>query len=435
VRLYQGWGQANLGIGAVGKAMEGHRKTIEISRSHEIIDYEKRSLFLLSTIMWLWPNRIESEQILNEGINRAKETKDKSLESLILTWAGAEEFCNGSPYKGHQIGVEAERLAYETGDPAVILNARMVLGWTERWLGRPSRAIEVTEGAEELLNNTFNFGLLSKVIQNRAVALAEVGRIDDAMAILKDIIDISEKFGPFLPHASFLNSLGYCYSEIHQYEKAWEYNLRSEKIASEFLEKYPMGALQYAEIAAQARVNLMENLFDQRKMDEAWNSFKSFEEKSKGEEYNCVRYVWESRMYHLASKILINRDHLDQAENLIEENLKRCRSQGTKKREGCLIRLLGEIQIRRNEYESAIERLNDAILILKEVGNPRKLWEAHVSLASVYEKKGRHSEARQQWGNAAEVINNLAKGLSDRELRTGFLQAEPIQEIFSKANA
>jgi tetratricopeptide (TPR) repeat protein len=272
------------------------------------------------------------------------------------------------------------------------------------------------------------------VIQNRGVALAEVGRIEDAMAILRDLIGISDKFGPFLPHASFLNSLGYCYSEIHQYEKAWGYNLRSEEIASKFLEKYPMGALQYAEIAAQARVNLMENLFDQGKVNEAWNRFKSFEKQSKGEEYNCVRYVWESRMYHLATQILIHRNDLDQAENLIEEYLEKTRSQGTKKREGCFMRLLGEVQIRRNEFDKAIENFNDAILILREVGNPRQLWQAHASLGAVFDQLERRSEAQEQWGAAAEVIHNSANGLSDLELREGFLNAEPIQTILYKAS-
>jgi hypothetical protein len=46
---------------------------------------------------------------------------------------------------------------------------------------------------------------------------------------------------------------------------------------------------------------------------------------------------------------------------------------------------------------------------------------------------GRRSEAQEQWGTAAEIIHNTATGLSDRELREGFLNAEPIQEILSKA--
>jgi hypothetical protein len=74
-------------------------------------------------------------------------------------------------------------------------------------------------------------------------------------------------------------------------------------------------------------------------------------------------------------------------------------------------------------------------LILKEVGNPRQLWQAYASLASAYDKLGRESEAREQWGAAAEVIRKTAGGLSDRELREGFLSAKPIRDILAKAGS
>ncbi|MHA2231080.1 MAG: tetratricopeptide repeat protein, partial [Candidatus Hodarchaeales archaeon] len=406
-----------------------------LSQRHGMIDYERRNLSSLASLMFIWPDRAEAERIIEDGITRAKEIEDKPLESHILSWAGTCEFCYGSPYKGHQILVEAERIAMEMEDPIPIFHARVMRGWPERWLGKPAKTIELTEGQIEVLSGMFSFGLLTKAFQNRGVALAEVGRIEEGVAILKHAIDISEKFGPFLPHASFFNSLGYCYAEIYQHKQAWGLNLQSEEIASEFLEKYPMGRLQYAEIAAQARVNLMENLFDQGKVDEAWSRFKSFEEESKGEDYNMVRYVWESRMYYLATQILIHRNDLDRAENLIEKNLERIRSQGTKKREGCFLRLIGEVEIKRNKFENAIENLNEAIRILKEVGNPRQLWQAHTSLASAYDKLGRVNEAREQWGAAGEVIRKTSNGLSDRELREGFLEAKPIREILSKAES
>ena len=97
------------------------------------------------------------------------------------------------------------------------------------------------------------------------------------------------------------------------------------------------------------------------------------------------------------------------------------------------MRLLGEGQIRCSETENAIENFNEAIVILKEVGNPRQLWQAHASLASAYDELGMASEARNQWGEAEEVIRMTANGLSDRELKEGFLRAEPIREILPKA--
>ena len=115
-------------------------------------------------------------------------------------------------------------------------------------------------------------------------------------------------------------------------------------------------------------------------------------------------------------------------------NLEISRREHLRKNEGRFLRLLGEVQIKRNESDNAIHSLREAIGILKEVGNPRQLWQAYASLGSGYDKLQRVSEAREQWGAAAEVIQKTANGLSDRELREGFLSAKPIRDILAKAS-
>jgi tetratricopeptide (TPR) repeat protein len=199
------------------------------------------------------------------------------------------------------------------------------------------------------------------------------------------------------------------------------------------MEQYPMGGLIAGEIVAQANVNLMEDLFDQGNTEEVWNRIKSFEEESRGPGYNRSRDRWEARLDSLTSLILLQREKVDEAEARIAKNLEISRREHTKKIEGRFLRLLGEVQMKRNEFAHVISSISEAILILKEVGNPRQLWEAYTSLASAYDKLRRESEAREQWGAAAEVIHKTANGLSDRELREGFLSAKPIREILAKA--
>ena len=99
------------------------------------------------------------------------------------------------------------------------------------------------------------------------------------------------------------------------------------------------------------------------------------------------------------------------------------------------MRLLGEVQLKRNEPDNAIPSISEAVRILREVGNPRQLWQAHASLASLYGKLGRESEATEQWGAAAEIIHKTANGLSSPELREGFLNAKPIREILANAGS
>ena len=204
-------------------------------------------------------------------------------------------------------------------------------------------------------------------------------------------------------------------------------------MARQFMERFPPGRRQYAEAVAQSSVNLMENLFEQGRLEEAWERMQSLKEESKSQEFDMLRHQWESRMNYLAAQILLARGDLAQAEPFIRENLEIVRRLHAEKREGGFLRLLGEVQMQRGAKEEALQSFTEAIALLQEVGNPRQLWQAHASLASAYEEMGRGGEAKGQWGAAADLIHTVAKGLSDRELQEGFLQAAPIQAILSKA--
>ena len=102
-----------------------------------------------------------------------------------------------------------------------------------------------------------------------------------------------------------------------------------------------------------------------------------------------------------------------------------------KKRQGCFLRLAGELFVKQNEFENALNCLRESIQLLEEVGNPRQLWQAYASLASAFHNAGRSGEARENWGLAADLINNAANRLSDNELKSGFLNADPIKSILS----
>jgi len=435
IRIHRGRARAGFNIGDIDTAAEGYRKLIEISRRQGMLEQERKGLLGLTSMMFMWPVRAEAEQTLEEAISWAKEKGDKALESITLSNMGHCTAGYGETQKANQMLLDAERIAMETGKTVPIFTARLTRSFTERLLGNPKKTVELTEGMFESLRKSYSLGPLMNVILVRGNALAEIGRIEDSIAILRDGIDIFEKFGAFFRLACFHNSLGYCYGEVSLPKHAWKLNLKSEEIARRQMGKYPLGRNMYAEIWAQAAVNLMENLFDQGKVDAAWDRMESFKEESRSNDYDLMRYRWETRMNYLAAQILLFRNEHAKADALIQEGIKTARTQNTKKREGCFLRLLGEIQFSRDEVDNAINSVNEGILVLKEVGNPRQLWEAHASLASGLGKLGRTSDAREHWGTAAEIIQNTANGLSDRELREGFLEAKPIRDILSRAES
>jgi tetratricopeptide (TPR) repeat protein len=138
-------------------------------------------------------------------------------------------------------------------------------------------------------------------------------------------------------------------------------------------------------------------------------------------------------MNYLAAQILLIRNDTAQADAIIQENLKLVKDKLLKKRQGCFLRLAGELLLRQNEFENALDYLRESVHILEEVGNPRQLWQAYASLASAFDNAGRSGEASENWGLAAHMINNTASRLSDNELKSGLLNANPIKKVLTKS--
>ncbi|MFH1242125.1 MAG: adenylate/guanylate cyclase domain-containing protein [Pseudomonadota bacterium] len=442
VRAHQGMAQASQDIGDIDTALREYRRALEISQRHNMIDREMNILSELALTMWWTPVAAIKDEVVRffeSGIARAREVGNKAAESRILTVKGAyismvgRRYRGPERYRGNEILLDSERIALESEDLHAIFLNRGFRALSERWLGRPRKTIELTDGLVAALRGIYNLNRSSPLMFIRGLALAEIGRIEDGIRLLSEGIDICEKFGGSLMLGMFYNALGYCYHEIHHPERAWSFNLKSEEVARRLMEQYPMARQMAGEAAAQANVNLMENLFDQGKLEETWRRMESFREESKSDDYDRNRDQRESRMNYLAAQILLHRNDLGEAETVIKKNLERVRKQKTKKREGGFLRLLGEVQVKRDESENAVVNFSEAIQILNEVSNSRQLWEAHASLASALHRLGSRSEAKDQWGAAAAVIRRQAEGLSDRELKEGFLAAEPVREILSKA--
>ena len=435
-RIHQGLASASVDIGDIDTALDMYGKAIEVCQKHGMTAHEMENLVgVAGARAWAPMEREEVIRSFEEGISRARQVGDKGAESGILAINGFYLCRLSQFYEGHKMILEADAMALQTGDQRAVVRTRIQRALTERWLGNPGKAIELTEGLTDAASKVYNLTQLSGLIFRRGLSLAEIGRIEEAVAALKHGIDLCEKFGGGQYSGRFYNTLGYCYGEIHNPEEAWKWNVKSEGIARKLMEQYPMGRPMAAEIVANAKVNVMENLFDQRNVEEVWDRITSFEEESKSADYNEGRQRWEARLDFLASLILLERENVDQAGVRITKNLESSRRTHMKKIEGRFLRLLGEVQMKRNESDNAIRSLSEAILMLKEVGNPRQLWQAHASLATVYGKLGRGAEAREQWGAAAEAIHKTANGLSGPELREGFLSAKPIREILANVGS
>ena len=385
-----------------------------------------------ATIVFSEADQEQALRFYNDAVDRARAMGRKAEESLILSLKGFYICATGRRYQGCLMIREAEKLALETGDPRTISSVRLSRAMAERWLGLPQKAVELTEGVVEAMLSMFYLELSSLGIYLRGLSLAEIGRIEEALGILRNGIQTCESLGVSAHLGRLYNCLGYCFMEIQQIEKAQELNSLSRELGRALMVGYPAGRQIAGETVAHATVNLMENLFDLGNPDGAWELMKSFEQESQGGDYTRSSDRWGSRMEALAATILLDRGDVAQAERIVLRNLPTAQREHMKKYEGRFLRLMGEVQARRGEFDQARASLNEAIRILGEVGNPRQLWQAHGALASSYERMGRGSEARDQWSKAAEIIRKVDSGLGDRQLGRDFLDARQVREILAK---
>ncbi|MCK5372479.1 MAG: tetratricopeptide repeat protein, partial [Cyclobacteriaceae bacterium] len=84
--------------------------------------------------------------------------------------------------------------------------------------------------------------------------------------------------------------------------------------------------------------------------------------------------------------------------------------------------------------DEAETELNRALTLAKQLGNPTVLWKTHQAMGTLLLEQGKNKEARAEFQAALKIVEGIAEGLTDAELKEGYLKSKPIQELFSQAN-
>ncbi len=77
--------------------------------------------------------------------------------------------------------------------------------------------------------------------------------------------------------------------------------------------------------------------------------------------------------------------------------------------------------------------MHRALTQAKQLGKPTQLWKTYQTLGDLQLQQGKNKDARAQFQTAMKVEQGIAEGLTDEALKEGYLQSEPIQELFSQA--
>ncbi len=419
-------------MGRIEESLEDFTEAIRFARETED---ERTALTCLTQIPMLIYNTTEKDRIpafCEEGLDLARALKDRGAEAritAILThwryvWGFSDEF---------ERMYQALTLAKQSGQPAALLTAGLLLAILERWRGNPGKALGHSEGIVEMLRSGFNIFLASAGAFARGLALTDVGKYDEAIRFLREWINLMERNSIYLNLGRCYNSLGWAYSEVYDFERAVSLNKKALENVST-LRTSPSLLFSALEMEGQSQVNVMENKFDMGKVDEAWDDIVRFEQVSDQPEYAFLGDRWASRLKLLKGNILLSRGNLAEAEELARRCLDTGTKRGYKKYVARAERLLGNTLIERAAHEMGETNLRSSLAKFEDVGNPKQIWTTHNSLACLYEKMNRRDLSREQWQVAASIVQSTADGLLDNDLRKAFTNAAPVRQIMEGAN-
>ncbi|MEE8435718.1 MAG: tetratricopeptide repeat protein [bacterium] len=276
--------------------------------------------------------------------------------------------------------------------------------------------------AEMYLANVFTHGL----------ALGEQGRYQDAIENMEEGLNFGVRTGERYSTPKITNTLGWVFHELCLIETALDYNSRALNLIMELMGP---GTTNLFEIESQTRINLGENYLMKGELKRSLEHLNLVYRNSKKPAYFFVRARWKPRCLLALGEWHLLDGNPAKAQRFLSEvreqewvdkfPFKKYQVRGG--------RLQGNIFASQGKYKEAEAELKRALRRAGALGNPPQLWRTLQALGNLYRQQEKSRQALTQYRKALKIVRGMADGLTDPELREGFLASGPIREVFALA--
>ena len=261
-----------------------------------------------------------------------------------------------------------------------------------------------------------------------ALARGGKGEYERALMLLEDVIATGERLGDYFWRVRALNTMGWVYGELQDFQQAMVWNTKGLEAAQE-------ATAPNAEVESNARLNLGDNLLSLGRLEEAEKHFQKVEHIVRNPQSQDQFLLWRysQHLFHSYGELWLIRGDLDKAIAYAGECLAIAEQSNTQKNIVKSRRLRGQVFLAQNKLKKAEQELSTALSVAVRVGNPTQLWKTHAVLGDLFQARDQLDEAYKAYDNASSVIEGVAANLQDNSLRDTFLGSHEAQEIRQKA--
>jgi tetratricopeptide (TPR) repeat protein len=255
------------------------------------------------------------------------------------------------------------------------------------------------------------------------LSLGNMGRMSEALAVLRRDLEMARRNGDQYWPAKILNCIAWIYRELENFNEAERYDLESLQVAR-------------ANKVREAETNSLINLgYDCSHAADPEKALSSFEKAGAILEVDVwSRWLFQIRLFAGLATHHLSQRQLDEAETygrLLFESAKRYES---RKYIAIADKLLAESAIARDDLAEANAHLNAALDRLAAYPVPLVEWKIYSLLGRLHLQLGDGSAA-EAFERACAIVESIAGNVEDEKLRASFLASPAVRALLWRQSA
>ncbi|MDX1521283.1 MAG: AAA family ATPase [Anaerolineae bacterium] len=253
---------------------------------------------------------------------------------------------------------------------------------------------------------------------------ASSGDYQLALESLTYALDLSATTEDRFWRARLLNTIGWVHRELFNWERAIQFDEASLALAR-------IGEPRLTEAEGNALANLATDYLLLGQYDRV--RYYLTEGLTPTEKEPFMRWRYHTRMMVIKGRLALVDGDISGALAAADEALAMARDTQARKNIARACRLRGEALLALGDIDRARAALHHSLSIGLSLGSPTLIWPCHLSLAELEENRGDGEAAQTHRFAAAEILFQIANGLTAPELYQPLLAAPQVQEILATA--
>jgi len=327
---------------------------------------------------------------------------------------------------------EASNLLEQAPNSPHAANAMWFLGVMARWRGDHRKAVGLFERMLPMAQGKVGVEQAARNLQHYCMALVEQSQTQQAIGLMEELLEKAKKAESSYTMMRLTNTLGWAYLEIFSLDKAVEYNNFSLNSAVEL--QGPRHDLLH-EIESFARLNLADIFLLQEDLPQAEEMLKAAYQNASSPAYALARPRWKPKCLIALGELSLKQGNIEECERYLAE----LDSHGLTdlfpftKHQVRAGHLKGALLTAKGQPEEAEAELNLALRRAVELEMPAQIWKSHRALGDFYAAQDQAKKAGPHYREALQTIQDIAKNLTDPDLKQNFLESASILELSANA--